>query len=68
MRQDNGLSGSQEGVKRNAFLEWSRRVKNPELPHGASSKEKALVAIHFRSSERGILAFSRKSPFDFYEN
>jgi hypothetical protein len=35
-------------------------VKNPVLPHGASSKEKALLAIHPRSSERGILAFSRK--------
>jgi len=29
------------------------------LPHGASSKEKALLPIHPRSSERGILAFSR---------
>jgi hypothetical protein len=46
-------------------------VKNPVLPHGASSKEKALKAwghapkpnltIHPRSSERGILAFSRKA-------
>jgi len=49
-------------------------VKNPVLlptdvvgPHGASSKEKALLAIHPlpfgvgpRSSERGILAFSRE--------
>jgi hypothetical protein len=35
-------------------------VKNPVLPHGASSKEKAFLAIHPRSSERGILAFSRK--------
>jgi len=35
-------------------------VKNPVLPHGASSKEKALLAIHPRSSERDILAFSRK--------
>jgi hypothetical protein len=42
-------------------------VKNPVLPptdvvgpHGASSKEKAILAIHPRSSERGILAFSRK--------
>jgi hypothetical protein len=26
-------------------------------PHGASSKEKAILAIHPRSSERGILAF-----------
>jgi hypothetical protein len=34
-------------------------VKNPVLPHGASSKEKAVLAIHHRSSERGILAFSR---------
>jgi len=48
-------------------------VKNPVLPptdvvgpptdvvgpHGASSKEKAILAIHPRSSERGILAFSR---------
>jgi hypothetical protein len=30
------------------------------LPHGASSKEKALWAIHPCSAERGILAFSRK--------
>jgi len=42
-------------------------VKNPVLPptdvvgpHGASSKEKAIFAIHPRSSGRGILAFSRK--------
>jgi len=34
-------------------------VKNPVLPHGASSKEKAILAIHPCSSERGILAFSR---------
>jgi hypothetical protein len=37
------------------------RVKNPVLPHGASSKEKAILAIHPRSSGRGILAFSRKT-------
>jgi hypothetical protein len=37
-----------------------RGVKNPVLPHGASSKEKAILAIHPRSSGRGILAFSRK--------
>jgi hypothetical protein len=36
-------------------------VKNPVLQHWASSKEKALLAIHPRSSERGILAFSRKT-------
>jgi hypothetical protein len=36
-------------------------VKNPVLPHGASSKEKAIWAIHPRSSGRGILAFSRKA-------
>jgi hypothetical protein len=30
------------------------------LLHGASSKEKAILAIHPRSSERGILAFSRE--------
>ena len=35
-------------------------VKNPVLPHGASSKEKAILAIHPRSSGRGILAFSRQ--------
>jgi hypothetical protein len=35
-------------------------VKNPVLPHGAYSKEKALLAIHPGSSERGILAFSHK--------
>jgi hypothetical protein len=29
------------------------------LPRGASSKEKAILAIHPRSSEPGILAFSR---------
>ena len=32
------------------------------LPHGASSKEKAILAIHPRSSGRGILAFSRNDP------
>jgi hypothetical protein len=37
-------------------------VKNPVLPHGASSKEKAILAIHPCSSERGILAFSRELP------
>jgi hypothetical protein len=37
-------------------------VKNPVLPHGASSEEKAIWAIHPRSSGRGILAFSRKEP------
>jgi len=45
-------------------------VKNPVLPHGASSKEKALLAIHPCSSERGILAFSRRSfevLFDAYK-
>jgi hypothetical protein len=31
------------------------------LPRGASSKEKAIWAIHPRSSERGILAFSREA-------
>jgi hypothetical protein len=46
-------------------------VKNPVLPHGASSKKKPFslrailfkirMAIHPRSSERGILAFSRKA-------
>jgi hypothetical protein len=36
-------------------------VKNPVLPHGGSSKEKAIFAIHPRSSGRGILAFSRES-------
>jgi len=35
-------------------------VKHPVLPHGASSKEKAILTIHARSEERGILAFSRK--------
>jgi len=46
--------------------------KEPRASHGASSKEKALfgwklsgfqvlIAIHPRSSERAILAFSRKS-------
>jgi hypothetical protein len=44
-------------------------VKNAVLPHGASSKKKPFslraiffkipMAIHPRSSERGILAFSR---------
>jgi len=38
-------------------------MKDPLLPHGASSKEKALLAIHPRSSELGILAFSRKLKF-----
>jgi hypothetical protein len=50
----------------------NRSVKNPVLPptdvvgpHEASSKEEAILAIHprsserARSSERGILAFSR---------
>ena len=43
-------------------------AKNPLLPptdvvgpHGASSKEKAILAIHPHSSGRGILAFSRDS-------
>jgi hypothetical protein len=35
-------------------------VKNPVREHGASSMEKAILAIHPRSEERGILAFSRK--------
>jgi len=35
-------------------------VEKPLLPHGASPKEKAILTIHPRSSERGILAFSRK--------
>jgi hypothetical protein len=35
-------------------------LKNPVLPRGASSKEKALLAIHPPSSERGSLAFPRK--------
>jgi hypothetical protein len=35
------------------------QVKNPVLPYGASSKEKAILAIHPRSSGLGILAFSR---------
>ncbi len=49
---------------------WDTVVKNPVLPHGASSKKKPFslrvifsklpMAIHPRSSERGILAFSRK--------
>ena len=39
-------------------------MKNPVLPHGASSKEKAFWAIHPRSSERGILAFSRKDSLN----
>ena len=50
-----------------AFSEMAR-VKNPVLPptdvvgpHGASSKEKAILAIHPRSSGRGIPAFSRKA-------
>jgi len=30
------------------------------LPHGASSKEKALLSIHPCSAEQGILAFSRQ--------
>ena len=47
------------------------KVKNPVREHGASSMEKAIyiwgadrpqthMAIHPRSEERGILAFSRK--------
>jgi hypothetical protein len=36
-------------------------VKNLVLPHGASSKEKAILTIHLRSSEPDILAFSRNS-------
>jgi hypothetical protein len=41
-------------------------VKNPALRHGGSSKEKAILAftppfrVVARSSERGILAFSRQ--------
>jgi hypothetical protein len=33
-------------------------VKNLVLQHGASSKEKAILAIYPRSSARGIMAFS----------
>ena len=50
-------------IKLDAFAksrQSRRHVKNPVLSHGASSKEKAILAIHPRSSERGILAFSRK--------
>jgi hypothetical protein len=43
------------------FASYQLRVKNPVLPQGASSKEKAILTIHPRSSGRGILAFSRKS-------
>jgi len=49
-------------------------VKNPVLPHGASSKEKAILAIHplpsgwARSSERGILAFSREPSGGTWKN
>jgi hypothetical protein len=32
----------------------AQTVKNPVLPHEASSKEEAFLAIHPRSSERGI--------------
>jgi len=42
-------------------------VKNPVLPptdvvgpHGASSKEKAILAVHPRSSGRGIWLFHAK--------
>jgi hypothetical protein len=38
----------------------SEAVKNPVLPHGASSKEKAGLAIHPRSPERDMLASSRQ--------
>jgi hypothetical protein len=48
-------------------LSYLTEEKNPVLPptdvvgpHGASSKEKALFAVHPCSSEQGILAFSRK--------
>jgi hypothetical protein len=41
-------------------------VKNPVLPHGVFSKEKALLAIHPRSSEQGILAFLRKELSLFF--
>jgi hypothetical protein len=34
-------------------------VKKPVLAHGASSKEKAIIPGYPRSSDRGILAFSR---------
>jgi len=42
-------------------------VKKPRAHARASSKEKALLAIHPRSSERGIPAFSRNlmSPKPF---
>jgi sugar phosphate isomerase/epimerase len=40
---------------------WPTSVKNLVLPHGASSKDKAFLAIHPRSSERGILAFKRET-------
>jgi hypothetical protein len=35
-------------------------VKNLVLQHGASSKEKAILAIYTLSSARGIMAFSRE--------
>jgi hypothetical protein len=48
--------------------DWQQdNVENPVFPHGASSKEKAILTIlplplgWARSSGRGILAFSRKS-------
>jgi hypothetical protein len=47
---------------------WQVKVKNPVLPHRASSKEKAILAIHPRSSGRGILAFSRKYEDTIHEN
>ena len=56
-REDSAVPGEVDaGTKKSP-------VKNPVLPHGASSKEKAILTIHPRSSERGILAFSRKDPY-----
>jgi len=47
---------------------WQVKVKKPVLPHVASSKEKAILAIHPRSSGWGILAFSRKYEDTIHEN
>jgi hypothetical protein len=54
---------------------WAPEVKNPVLPHGASSIEKAVWACDISASKSlcpfipalpggGILAFSRKASFE----
>jgi hypothetical protein len=41
-------------------------VKKPRAPALGFFKEKAFLAVHPRSSERGILAFSRKGKSSLF--